>query len=672
MFESRAFTFAAVTALLSIGLPGSGAVATSGFPWAWGYNNYGQLGNGTQTDSNHPVAVSGLSDVVGMAAGQWFSVGLKSDGTVWQWGQDPASGHSNTVPAQVSGISNVIALAAGVVHALALKSDGTVWAWGVNNLGQLGNGMNSGESSVPVQVSDLSSAVAIAAGALHSVALKSDGTVWAGGDNSYGELGQGTILETGSNVPVQVSNLGNVVAIGAGVYDSFAVKSDGTVWAWGSNENGRLGNGTYSNSSVPVQVSGLTGAVAVTGGGGHSAALKSDGTVWTWGLNSHGQLGNGTNMNSNVPVQASGVNGLGGIVAVVAGNSHTLAYESDGTVWAWGDNTYGELGLYTNTDSNVPVLSYISEFPGRPVAIGSGPAAFHSLGVIAPYVVASPSTSNFGNVFVGKTSTATNVTIYDYGPAVTITDISLGGADPGDFTLSAPQLPVTTPAGNGSAAFTVSVSFAPTAPGARTATLIITDNAFQSPQVVTLTGTGGVQCINSISQSIFTEPASSSSISVGVTAAAGCAWNATASSTDNWIAVTGGASGSGSGVVTVSLQANTQGTPRQGTLSIGALTVNITQYGAQAISASAWTYNINTVAGNGSATYSGDNGPATLAGLIPAGLARDASGNLFITDDAFSTGTRVRKVNTTGTITTIVDISIMQTPVASSVRINSA
>jgi alpha-tubulin suppressor-like RCC1 family protein len=256
----------------------------------------------------------------------------------------------------------VSAIAAGNFHSLALKNDGTVWTWGSNSLGQLGNG-NYADSNVPVQVSNIAGVVAIAGGDAHSLALKNDGSVWSWGDNLGGQLGNGTSILK-SNVPVQVSSLTGVIAIAAGAYHSLALKNDGTVWAWGDNGFGQLGNGTnIVKSNVPVQVSSLTGVIAIAAGTYHSLALKNDGTVWAWGYNNYGQLGNGSNIfYSNVPVQVSS---LTGVIAIAAmGSSHSLALKNDGTVWAWGANGYGQLGIGNYTDKNVPVqvtgMCYVS------------------------------------------------------------------------------------------------------------------------------------------------------------------------------------------------------------------------------------------------------------------------------------------------------------------------
>jgi len=201
----------------------------------------------------------------------------------------------------------VTAIAGGGVSGYALKSDGTVWAWGNGGYGQLGNN-SIADSHVPVHVYGLAGITAIASGYFSGYALKSDGTVWAWGYNAYGQLGNNST--TYSHVPVQVSGLIGITAIAGGSYSGYALKSDGTVWAWGSNLYGELGNNSSTNYSrvpvlVPVQVFGLTGVTAIDGGGASGYALKSNGTVWAWGHNDAGQLGNNSTTDSHVPVQVS-------------------------------------------------------------------------------------------------------------------------------------------------------------------------------------------------------------------------------------------------------------------------------------------------------------------------------------------------------------------------------
>ena len=241
-------------------------------------------------------------------------------------------------------------IAGGYYYSLAICSDSTVRAWGNNLYGQLGNGTNT-SSNVPILVSSLTGITAISIGDNHSLALKNDSTVWAWGYNGVGQLGNGT--NTDSNIPVPISSLTGIITIATGAYyHSLAIFNDSTARAWGYNLYGQLGNGTNTDSNVPVPVSALTGITAISGGWRHSLALKNNGTVWAWGINNYGELGNGTNTDSNIPVPVSS---LTGIIAISSGEEHSLALKNDGTVWAWGYNLKGRLGNGTNTDSNVPV-----------------------------------------------------------------------------------------------------------------------------------------------------------------------------------------------------------------------------------------------------------------------------------------------------------------------------
>ena len=295
-----------------------------GEAWAWGQNVYGQLGDGTTSQRNAPVRVGGLSSgVQDIAAGHSHSLALKSDGTVWAWGKNEyrqlgdGTTTDRSAPVQVGGLSDVKAISSGGQHGLALKSDDTLWAWGKNQFGELGDGTTTNRST-PVQV--LSEVKAVAGGQLYTLALKKDGTVLAWGRNNFGQLGTGTT--TDSSTPVQV--LSDVKAIGTGYAHSLALKNDGTLWAWGKNEFGELGDGTTTQRNAPVQVRGFSDEQAIIDGGyRHSLALKSDGTVWAWGRNKFGQLGAaGTITQRNTPVQ---VRGISGVQDVDAGGNHNLA-----------------------------------------------------------------------------------------------------------------------------------------------------------------------------------------------------------------------------------------------------------------------------------------------------------------------------------------------------------
>jgi alpha-tubulin suppressor-like RCC1 family protein len=354
---------ASATATVAINpLTGSQAhtlgIQADGSVCAVGENLYGQLGDGTAVDRNRLVRVVGVSGAVSVATGYYHTVAAKSDGTVWAWGYDgngqlgDGSPYDKPTPIQVPGLTGIIAVAAGGRHSLALKNDGTVWSWGVNTNGQLGDGTNSARTT-PVQVIQLTAVVAIGAGEAFSVALKSDGTVWTWGYNGQGELGDGTTTQRTS--PVQVTGLANVGNIAVGAFHTLALKStDGSVWSWGYNAYGELGDGSQTNRVNIVRSGILTGVVSIASGDDHSLAAKGDGTVWAWGLNNSGQLGDSTIVGKLTPIQ---VPGFTAGAAVGAGTAHSFAYKSDGSMWAWGNNLHGQLGIGTNANSLIPVAS---------------------------------------------------------------------------------------------------------------------------------------------------------------------------------------------------------------------------------------------------------------------------------------------------------------------------
>jgi alpha-tubulin suppressor-like RCC1 family protein len=233
-----------------------------------------------------------------------------------------------------------------------MKSDHTVWTWGANFAGKIGVGVDQTtlvrvlvptEVHDPGDVSYLNSMKAIMGGELHNLAVKSDGTVWAWGNNMFGQLGNGTT--NSASLPVQVSGLNSITSLGGRGYHSLAIKSDGTIWAWGWNSTGALGDGTTNATLVPVQVVGLTNPAVVSAGYHYSVALMPDGTVYDWGIGR--VIGH-----SYTPAQ---IPGFSNVIGISGGWDHALAVKSDGTAWAWGKNNNGELGNGTTNSTNLPV-----------------------------------------------------------------------------------------------------------------------------------------------------------------------------------------------------------------------------------------------------------------------------------------------------------------------------
>jgi alpha-tubulin suppressor-like RCC1 family protein len=382
---------------------------------AFGFNGNGELGNGGITSSDAPVAVNQASEAAAISAGGFHSLALLDNGTVRAWGYNgygelgDGTGITSYAPVEVRGLQGVTAVSAGEFHSLALLSSGNVMAWGGNNDGQLGDG-SIANSDVPVAVGGLSGVTAISAGGCglfpegHSLALLSNGRVMDWGGNEYGQLGDGNTAN--SDVPVEVSGLGEVVAISAGEFFSLALLKNGTVLAWGRNNLGQLGDGSTQESDVPVVVQQLSGATAISAGGcggtpeGHSLALLANGTVKSWGYNRYGELGDGNKANSDLPVEVSG---LTGVTAISAGGSHSLALRKTGTVAAWGGNYSGQLGTDSTTGSDIPV-----EVAGLSAATSVSAGAYHSLALIgapptppSPPTPPTPPTGTQPNVIIG-------------------------------------------------------------------------------------------------------------------------------------------------------------------------------------------------------------------------------------------------------------------------------
>lgn len=280
-----------------------------------------------------------------IAAGSVHTLAVKNDGTLWAWGTNAfgqlgdGTTTNRTTPVQVGTDNNWSSVyASSGAYSLALKTNGKLWAWGANAFGQLGNGTNT-DANVPVQVGAGNDWLSISPGNEHVLALKTNHTLWAWGINNMAQLGDGSNVN--SNTPEQIGTENDWSMVVAGFETSMALKNNGSIWAWGNNMNGIFGNGTTNTaSSVPIQVS-ATNDWSRLSISGHAMAKKIDGSLWAWGYNVEGQLGDGTTTDRFSPVQIGTDTDWD---TVITGGNFTLGLKNDGTLWHWGNNTFGQYG----------------------------------------------------------------------------------------------------------------------------------------------------------------------------------------------------------------------------------------------------------------------------------------------------------------------------------------
>ena len=344
-------------------------------------NTYGQLGNGKwgYGANPDPVGVSGLTAVTGVAAGFTHTCAVQGNGDIKCWGNNASgqlgNGKATTLSEPTAVANNLNAIGVAVApgtplnsHSCAVLASGGVQCWGANNSGQLGNGTVLSTTS-PVNVSGISTAVAVVTSTQHSCALLANGSVQCWGINSIGQLGKG-VTGAASFSPVTVLNVSTAKALSAGSSHTCVVLTGGSVQCWGGGFNGQLGNGTTVSSAVPVTVAGVSAAVSVVAGASHSCAALTSGTVQCWGLNSSGQLGDGTNVQKLSPVAVVGVTAAT-LVSGSASNT-TCALLSSGSLQCWGSGTTGQLGIGTFVNSNVAVsVKFISNALTVSVGLGS-------------------------------------------------------------------------------------------------------------------------------------------------------------------------------------------------------------------------------------------------------------------------------------------------------------
>ena len=328
----------------------SAAVTKDGDLYMWGTNGSGQLGIQSNVASNIPVKVNNSSSTLPeksvkyVALGTYHSAAITKYGSLYMWGYNNygqlGNGSTTNSYTPVKIMENVAAVSLGACHSAAITKDGSLYMWGENSDGQLGNGSTTNRST-PVKI--MENVATVSLGAWHSAAITKDGSLYMWGYNNYGQLGNGST--TNSYTPVKIME--NVAAVSLGACHSAAITKDGSLYMWGENSDGQLGNGTTNNLTRPQRIAVNVQSVELYGS--YTTAISKDGGLYTWGYNLNGRLGNGTTTNSYTPIKI-----MSNVVSS-AGGSHTIALKKDGTVYTWGTNVYGQLGNGNNSNQTSPV-----------------------------------------------------------------------------------------------------------------------------------------------------------------------------------------------------------------------------------------------------------------------------------------------------------------------------
>jgi alpha-tubulin suppressor-like RCC1 family protein len=331
--------------------------------WAWGANSAGQLGDNTTISRSSPVrVVGGFTDWLEIS-GTSHTIGVRNNGTIWTWGcnfrgqlGDDSTINRSSPVSVVGGFTDWCQVSAGSCHNLGVRTGGTAWAWGAASNGELGNASTISRSSPVSVVGGFTDWCQVSAGSCHNLGVRTGGTAWAWGSNGNGRLGI-NITAASQTSPVIVSGgFTDWCQVSAGYAHNLGIRTNGTAWGWGINNRGQLGDNTGSplSRSSPVSVSGgFTDWCQVSAGNDHSLGLRTNGTLWAWGCNGYGRLGDNTTINRSSPVSVVG--GFTDWCQLSAGGSRSLGVRTNGTVWAWGANFQGLLGDNSAISRSSPV-----------------------------------------------------------------------------------------------------------------------------------------------------------------------------------------------------------------------------------------------------------------------------------------------------------------------------
>lgn len=332
--------------------------------WSWGRSQAGQLGLGNLSSKNVPSKVGSDLNWSKISSGNAHNLALKIDGTLWVWGRNttgqlgnPAIGQNILVPTQLGTDNGWVFISAGDDYSIALKTNGTLWAWGDNVYGQLGNNtFGTGNFlTTPTQIGTDTDWTYVSGGKTHTMALKNNGTLWGWGQNNFGKLGDGSIID--KIVPSRIGTASDWLTVEVAINHSIALKTNGSLWTWGDNTDGKLGNGlngAVAAQSAPINIDAGNTFLKITRGQRHTLVKRANGKLWSWGANVSGQLGDNTFLPKFNPTAVSSIIDTWEFISSRV--SHCAALKSDGTLYMWGSNSQGQLGDASLITKKIPTL----------------------------------------------------------------------------------------------------------------------------------------------------------------------------------------------------------------------------------------------------------------------------------------------------------------------------